>query len=162
MTIGVEFASRIVSVDHDVNVKLQIWDTAGQENFRSITRSYYRGSICCLLCYDITRRNSFANCIKWIEDIMSHSYDKIVILLVGNKTDLADRRQVSFEEGQKFARDNGLIFFETSALDGNNVESAFIRGATEVYEGVLMNRFDKDEFGDVVGVKAGNTEMTDK
>ena len=93
---------------------------------------------------------------------MSHSYEKIVIVLVGNKTDLADKRQVSYQEGQKFARDNGLIFFETSALDGNNVEAAFIKGATEVYEGVLMQRFDKDEFGDVVGVKPGNVELTDK
>lgn len=69
LTIGVEFGSRLVAVDPKVNVKLQIWDTAGQESFRSITRSYYRGAICSLLVYDITRRSSFQNCVKWLEEI---------------------------------------------------------------------------------------------
>ena len=69
LTIGVEFGSRLVAVDKNVNIKLQIWDTAGQESFRSITRSYYRGAICSLLVYDITRRASFQNCVKWLEEI---------------------------------------------------------------------------------------------
>ena len=108
LTIGVEFGSRLVPVDNNVNVKLQVWDTAGQESFRSITRSYYRGSICCLLAYDITRRSSFQNCVKWLEDIQQHSYSKIIIVLVGNKSDMVDKRQVSYEEGRAFAQQNGL------------------------------------------------------
>lgn len=69
LTIGVEFASKIVTFDDGVNVKLQIWDTAGQEQFRSVTRGYYRGAICCVLVYDITKRRSFRNIKKWLEDV---------------------------------------------------------------------------------------------
>ena len=83
-----EFASRIIKVDQNVNIKLQIWDTAGQESFRSVTRSYYRGAICCILVYDITSIKSFYEAKKWLEDVREHSYQKILILLVGNKNDL--------------------------------------------------------------------------
>ena len=75
LTIGVEFASRLVQVDTNAAVKLQIWDTAGQESFRSITRSYYRGSIAAVLAYDITSKQSFLNCVKWLEDIQENSHD---------------------------------------------------------------------------------------
>mmetsp|Transcript_17214 Transcript_17214/g.26588 ORF Transcript_17214/g.26588 Transcript_17214/m.26588 type:complete len:93 (-) Transcript_17214:276-554(-) len=85
------------------SVKVQIWDTAGQESFRSITRSYYRGSICALLVYDVTRRESFNNLSRWLADMKESSYSKMVIVLVGNKTDLVSEREVSAEEGQRFA-----------------------------------------------------------
>jgi Ras-related protein Rab-2A len=115
LTIGVEFGSRLVAVEPRVNVKLQIWDTAGQESFRSITRSYYRGAICSLLVYDITRRQSFQNCVNWLEEIQEHGYNKMLIILVGNKCDLENQRQVPKDEAEAFARKNDLIFFETSA-----------------------------------------------
>jgi Ras-related protein Rab-2A len=92
LTIGVEFGSRMIKVDQNVSVKLQIWDTAGQESFRSITRSYYRGAICSLLVYDITRRSSFQNCVQWLEEIQQHGYRKMLIILVGNKCDLESQR----------------------------------------------------------------------
>ena len=106
-------------------MKVQIWDTAGQESFRSITRSYYRGSICALLVYDITRRQTFENLIRWLEDMRDNAYSKMIILLVGNKCDLVSEREVSTAEGQEFANKHNLIFFETSAKMKTNVEKAF-------------------------------------
>lgn len=92
LTIGVEFGSRTLALDQGANVKLQIWDTAGQESFKSITRSYYRGAICALLVYDITRRQTFINLMSWLEEMLEHGYSKMQIILVGNKCDLGDRR----------------------------------------------------------------------
>lgn len=91
ITIGVEFASRIIEIEHNTNVKLQIWDTAGQESFRSVTRSYYRGAICVFLVYDITRRKSFSNIKKWLQDVKEYSYNKVLLVLIGNKSDLPQR-----------------------------------------------------------------------
>ena len=88
LTIGVEFGARTLTIDKTTNIKLQIWDTAGQESFRSITRSYYRGAICSLLVYDITRRTSFQNVVRWLEEMREHAYSKMLIILVGNKKDL--------------------------------------------------------------------------
>lgn len=88
LTIGVEFGARTLSIDKNTSIKLQIWDTAGQESFRSITRSYYRGAICSLLVYDITRRTSFQNVVRWLEEMREHAYSKMLIILVGNKKDL--------------------------------------------------------------------------
>ena len=102
ITIGVDFSTKITDIKIDnktYKVKTQIWDTAGQESFRSITRSYYRGSICALLVYDITRRATFDNLIKWLEDMRDNAYSKMVILLVGNKSDLKFEREVSTAEG---------------------------------------------------------------
>jgi Ras-related protein Rab-2A len=80
-----------------------VWDTAGQESFKSITRSYYRGSICAFLVYDITNRESFDNLAKWLEETKNYANDKITIMLVGNKTDATQKRVVSFDEGLEFA-----------------------------------------------------------
>ena len=104
------------------NAKVQIWDTAGQESFRSITRSYYRGSICALLVYDITRRQTFDNLVRWLNDMRDNAYSKMIILLIGNKSDLKFEREVSTEEGQEFADKHNLIFYETSAKTAHNVE----------------------------------------
>ena len=89
-TIGVEFGSKIIDLD-DKKIKLQIWDTAGQEVFKSITRSYYRGSIAAILVYDITNRQSFNNLNKWMEETKTYSNEKLTILLIGNKSDLEDK-----------------------------------------------------------------------
>jgi len=92
LTIGVEFGARTLTIDKTTNIKLQIWDTAGQESFRSITRSYYRGAICSLLVYDVTRRVSFQNVVRWLEEMREHAYSKMLIILVGNKKDLDNQR----------------------------------------------------------------------
>lgn len=141
LTIGVEFGARMVSIDSK-NVKLQIWDTAGQESFRSITRSYYRGACGALLVYDVTRRETFSHLQTWLEDAKTNSNTAITIMLIGNKCDLENKRQVSKEEGEAFAKANGLVFMETSAKTAQNVDDAFLRTATTIYENVQKGIID--------------------
>eukprot|EP01116_Phalansterium_solitarium_P000722 TRINITY_DN10572_c0_g1_i1.p2 TRINITY_DN10572_c0_g1~~TRINITY_DN10572_c0_g1_i1.p2 ORF type:complete len:201 (+),score=11.06 TRINITY_DN10572_c0_g1_i1:124-726(+) len=133
LTIGVEFGSRTVTIDNNP-VKLQIWDTAGQEKFRSITRSYYRGTTGALLVYDITRRETFDHLAEWLEDCRKYSSSNITIMLIGNKSDLEEKRVVSKEEGEAFAKANGLYFLEVSAKTAANVDEAFIATAKNIYE----------------------------
>ncbi|XP_057947886.1 ras-related protein RABB1b isoform X2 [Malania oleifera] len=121
LTIGVEFGARMVTIEGRP-IKLQIWDTAGQESFRSITRSYYRGAAGALLVYDITRRETFNHLASWLEDARQHANPNMTIMLIGNKCDLAHRRAVSKEEGEQFAKENGLLFLEASARTAQNVE----------------------------------------
>lgn len=105
-TIGVEFGSKIVNIGGK-STKLQIWDTAGQERFRSVTRSYYRGAAGALLVYDITSRDSFNALANWLRDARTLASPNIVILLVGNKKDLEESREVTFTEASQFAQENG-------------------------------------------------------
>uniref|UniRef100_A0A8C3HFD8 RAB2B, member RAS onco family n=1 Tax=Chrysemys picta bellii TaxID=8478 RepID=A0A8C3HFD8_CHRPI len=123
-------------------IKLQIWDTAGQESFRSITRSYYRGAAGALLVYDITRRETFNHLTSWLEDARQHSSSNMVIMLIGNKSDLESRRDVQKAEGEAFAREHGLVFMETSAKTSTNVEEAFIDTAKEIYRKIQQGLFD--------------------
>jgi Ras-related protein Rab-2A len=161
LTIGVEFGSRLVSLtntaaattDANTQVKLQIWDTAGQESFRSITRSYYRGAAGALLVYDITRRDTFAHLGRWLEEATSHAQPNMVILLIGNKNDLEDRRAVSTAEGQAFADQHGLLFLETSAKTAYNVEAAFLRTAEEIHGKISAG--DIDVSNEAHGIKVG-------
>lgn len=141
LTIGVEFGARMITIDGK-QIKLQIWDTAGQEAFRSITRSYYRGAAGALLVYDITRRETFNHLTTWLEDARQHSNSNMVIMLIGNKSDLDARREVKKEEGEVFAREHGLVFMETSAKLATNVEEAFINTAKEIYEKIQEGVFD--------------------
>ncbi|CAH3041989.1 unnamed protein product [Pocillopora meandrina] len=141
LTIGVEFGARMITIDGK-QIKLQIWDTAGQESFRSITRSYYRGAAGALLVYDITRRDTFNHLTTWLEDARQHSSSNMVIMLIGNKSDLEARRDVRKEEGEAFAREHGLIFMETSAKTAANVEEAFINTAKEIYQKIQEGVFD--------------------
>ena len=117
---------------NDRNVRIQIWDTAGQEAFRSITRSYYKNSTCAFLVYDITSKESFKNVSSWLDECREMCYKDILICLVGNKTDLNDKRIVSEEDGKNFAEQNGLMFFETSAKDGTNINELFNKATVEI------------------------------
>lgn len=161
LTIGVEFGAKMVTIDSKA-IKLQIWDTAGQESFRSITRSYYRGAAGALLVYDITRRETFDHLASWLEDARQHANSNMTIMLIGNKADLNHRRQVSTEEGEQFAKENGLIFMETSAKTAANVEEAFVGTATKIYEKIQEGVFDvsNESYGIKVGYGAGGSGGT--
>lgn len=152
LTIGVEFGARMISLG-DKQIKLQIWDTAGQESFRSITRSYYRGAAGALLVYDITRRDTFQHLSRWLDEARQHSQSNMVIMLIGNKNDLEHRRMVSTAEGKAFAEANGLIFLETSAKTAYNVEQAFINTAEKIYEGIQTGEIDVSN--ESQGIKVG-------
>merc|ERR1711972_219929 len=123
-TIGIDFLSKTMYLE-DRTVRLQLWDTAGQERFRSLIPSYIRDSSGTIVVYDITNRASFENTAKWIEDVRSERGNDVVIVLVGNKTDLTDRRQVSQEEGEAKAKETGVMFAETSAKMGYNIKYLF-------------------------------------
>eukprot|EP00996_Jenningsia_fusiforme_P002929 NODE_3738_length_925_cov_34.829909_g3437_i0.p1 GENE.NODE_3738_length_925_cov_34.829909_g3437_i0~~NODE_3738_length_925_cov_34.829909_g3437_i0.p1 ORF type:complete len:235 (-),score=57.98 NODE_3738_length_925_cov_34.829909_g3437_i0:221-847(-) len=153
LTIGVEFGARMVSIE-DKQVKLQIWDTAGQESFRSITRSYYRGASGALLVYDITRRETFDHLQSWLEDARNNSNTNMTIMLIGNKSDWESKRQVSTEEGQNYANEHGLVFLETSAKTAHNVDEAFIKTANCIYEKIQKGLLDPSA---VAGRHQGNT-----
>lgn len=155
LTIGVEFGARMVTIDGK-QIKLQIWDTAGQESFRSITRSYYRGAAGALLVYDITRRETFNHLTTWLDDARQNSNHSMSIMLIGNKIDLEAKRAVSREEGEQFARDNGLIFMETSAKTAANVEEAFINTAKQIYERIRAGVLDIKN--DANGIKVGQQQ----
>ncbi|KAK6341091.1 Ras- protein Rab-11A [Orbilia brochopaga] len=131
-TIGVEFATRSIQVDSKT-IKAQIWDTAGQERYRAITSAYYRGAVGALLVYDISKHITYENVTRWLKELRDHADSNIVIMLVGNKSDLRHLRAVTTDEAKAFAAENHLSFIETSALDASNVELAFQNILTEIY-----------------------------
>ncbi|XP_038836665.1 ras-related protein Rab-37-like isoform X1 [Salvelinus namaycush] len=130
-TVGIGFTNKVVTVDN-VKVKLQIWDTAGQERFRSVTHAYYRDAQALLLLYDITSKSSFDNIRAWLTEIHEYAQKDVVIMLLGNKTDMAGERVIKREEGEKLAKEYGVPFMETSAKTGVNVELAFLAVAKEL------------------------------
>ncbi|KAJ9048397.1 Ras- protein Rab-14 [Entomophthora muscae] len=140
-TIGVDFGTRIIAVE-DQRIKLQIWDTAGQERFKSITRSYYRGAAGALLVYDISRRSTFTHVSNWLEDLKKSNTPNIFMVLVGNKSDLSDHREVSYEEANRFAQINGMQFIEASAKSGDMVDDCFIEPSKKIYGLVLSGGVD--------------------
>ncbi|CAI9299769.1 unnamed protein product [Lactuca saligna] len=131
-TIGVEFATRSLNVDGKV-IKAQIWDTAGQERYRAITSAYYRGAVGALLVYDVTRRATFENIERWLKELRDHTDPNIVVMLIGNKSDLRHLLAVSTDEGKTLAEAESLCFMETSALEATNVENAFSEVITQIY-----------------------------
>lgn len=123
-TIGVDFRFRTVEVDKKT-CKLQIWDTAGQEKYRTITSAYYRGADAIVMVYDVTNRDSFKHVNDWLLEVTRYAADDTCKLLVGNKCDLQAARIITTKEGSSFAAELDVDYLETSALDGTNVETAF-------------------------------------
>ena len=140
-TVGVEFGSKIISINNQ-QIKIQIWDTAGQEAFQAITRTYYKGATGALVVYDITRRDTFNHVTKWLDEVRANALKEIQIILIGNKKDLEDKRQVQTEEGQSLADKNGLLFLETSAKTAVNVSEAFINSAQKILEMIQKTGID--------------------
>lgn len=123
-TIGAAFLTQTVQLD-DRTVKFEVWDTAGQERYRSLAPMYYRDAPSAVIVYDITNRETFSLAKEWVERLKVEAATDVVIALAGNKCDLVSRRQVSVEEAQHYAEQNGLIFFETSAKTKRNVDEIF-------------------------------------
>ncbi|XP_028759616.1 ras-related protein RABA5e [Neltuma alba] len=142
-TIGVEFQTQSLEIDGK-EVKAQIWDTAGQERFRAVTSAYYRGAVGALIVYDITRRTTFESVGRWLDELKTHCDTTIAMMLVGNKCDLVDIRNVSIEEGKSLAESEGLCFMETSALDSTNVDTAFEMVIREIYNNVSRKVLNSD------------------
>ncbi|XP_014675002.1 PREDICTED: ras-related protein Rab-4B-like isoform X1 [Priapulus caudatus] len=155
-TIGVEFGSKIVNVGGKA-VKLQIWDTAGQERFRSVTRSYYRGAAGALLVYDITSRETYNALTNWLTDARTLASPNIVIILVGNKRDLEAEREVTFLEASRYAQENELMFLETSALTGGNVEETFLKCARSILTKIEQGELDPERMGS--GIQYGDSSL---
>ncbi|KAI0314725.1 ras-domain-containing protein, partial [Amylostereum chailletii] len=159
-TLGVEFGSKLITIPEENKVvKLQCWDTAGTESFRSITRSYYRGAAGCLLVYDVTSRQSFLNARTWLSDVRQHADPHLTCILVGNKSDLAppadadaapssssssSLRQVSTEEARLWAQEEGLLFVEASAKSGQGVEAAFEAACRDILRKVREGVFEDE------------------
>jgi Ras-related protein Rab-2A len=191
VTIGVEFGSRIVPVGPPANgappppppppatssssappekqvqkhMKLSLWDTAGQETYKSVTRSYFRGASGALLVFDLSRRQTFEHATDWLHDLRQIAEPDIVVMLVGNKADLVSagtpeseaRREVSREEAEEWVRRNGVLeYVETSAKSGENVERAFMRVSERIHENIQAGRYDlNDRRSGVKGPGAG-------
>ena len=183
VTIGVEFGSRIVPVgppaSHALGInkpsstqppvappskdlpqkhmKLSLWDTAGQETYKSITRSYFRGASGALLVFDISRKNTFLSATSWLHDLRQIAEDGIIVVLVGNKSDLAasstlseseaaNKRQVTREEAEAWCKANGVMeYVETSAKSGEGVERAFLEVAERIYQNIEAGKYDLND-----------------
>jgi small GTP-binding protein len=126
-TIGTDFSVKRMNIPEiEAHVTLQIWDLAGQPRFEFVRQGFYRGSRGGLLLYDVTRRRTFINAEAWKDEAFKNLKNEIPLVLVANKVDLADSRAISTEEGKKFAKKNGFLYVESSALTGENVEQAYI------------------------------------
>ncbi|KAG2209058.1 hypothetical protein INT46_011456 [Mucor plumbeus] len=123
-TIGIDFLSKTMYLE-DKTVRLQLWDTAGQERFRSLIPSYIRDSSVAVIVYDISNRQSFMNTSKWIDDVRAERGDDVIIVLVGNKSDLSEKREVTVEDAEKRSKELNVMFIETSAKAGHNVKTLF-------------------------------------
>ncbi|CAK0889737.1 unnamed protein product [Prorocentrum cordatum] len=158
-TIGVEFATRTVPLAVGGTVKAQIWDTAGQERYRAITSAHYRRAVGALLVYDVTKSSTFSNCAKWMEELRQNAEPDIVIMLVGNKFDLAEKnpsdRQVYYDAAAEFARQNGLFFAEASAVTAYNVKHVFEHLLQEIYNQSSKGRGREDSAQSPSGITVG-------
>jgi len=151
-TIGIEFGSKDLTINGKV-YRIQIWDTAGQETFRSITRAYYKNSVCSFIVYDVTNRQSFLNVQDWFNECKKQTPKTAMMVLVGNKIDLNNKREVSYEEGENFAKNNSMLFYETSAKNGDNIENMFYESAEIIANKINEGYYDLDR--ENCGIKMG-------
>uniref|UniRef100_A0A673ZVL4 Ras-related protein Rab-25 n=3 Tax=Salmoninae TaxID=504568 RepID=A0A673ZVL4_SALTR len=155
-TIGVEFSTRTVQLD-TFTIKAQIWDTAGLERYRAITSAYYRGAVGALLVYDITKHLTYESVERWLKELYDHADPHILVMLVGNKSDLETLRTVPTVEAKEFAEKKGILFMETSALDSTNVEAAFQEVLTAIHKKVASREVTR---GSISAVTLSSTTGT--
>jgi len=144
-TVGVEFGSKNVDINPSTRVKLQIWDTAGQESFKAIVRSFYRNAAAIFVTYDVNRRRSFENLGEWLEEVRNSADAGSILVLIGNKVDTPEKREVSYDEGTNFMQQHDMhFFFETSALDGTNVDKAFVDATKLSFMKLMKDKVNPD------------------
>ena len=153
-TIGLDYKLKTIKLDSGKIIKVQLWDTAGQDKYRTIAKNYYKGSHGILLLYDITKISSFENIREWIQDIRQEVSPKSIIFLIGNKIDLTDQRKISKEQGEELAEEFKIPFFEASAKSGENVDEVFkalyekiieVYGYLEREKGSKLNKKQKNK-----------------
>ena len=147
-TIGLDFRLKTIYLENKKKIKVQIWDTAGQDRFLAITKNYYRGANGILLVFDVTSNSSFEHIKNWIEQIKEEANERIIIYLVGNKIDCSNNRVISNEEGKKLSNEFGLKYFETSAKNNENVESTFLELIKEVDS--IYGNSDNENYGTTI------------
>ena len=143
-TLCIELGIKNVKIRNKI-YRIRAYDTAGSENFRSVTRTYYKSSACAIIVYDITNRESFNNVNVWLEECKSQTSKTTFIVLVGNKSDLEDERQVTKEEGQELAEKLGIPFFEASAKTGDNVREIFYNSIDEIAKKIENDYYDLED-----------------
>lgn len=154
-SIGVDFKSKDINVNN-MRVKLQIWDTAGHERFRTITTSYYRGAHGIVIVFDLTDRESYEHVERWLGEINKFAKENVLKFLIGNKSDLIDKRQVSFDEVNELATKLKILYTETSAKNSSNIEE-FFQQATKIY----LSKYDFKKDKELQGVSL-DTKMLKK
>lgn len=157
VTIGVDFSVKVINIVYNKNtipIKIQIWDTAGQEIFRSIIRSYYRNVHASVLCFDVTNRTSFMNVEKWMNELKYHTsnFNNLSIILIATKTDMSSYRQVTYEEGYNLAKKHDIEYIEVSSKLDKNIYTIFDKLAINIYKKIDDNKIQIE--------KAGNKNKT--
>jgi small GTP-binding protein len=140
-TLGIEFANKHLDYNN-TDYLVQVWDTAGQENFRSVTRAYYKASAVAMVVYDISSEESFQHIQSWIKDCKDLAPKTVQLVLIGNKSDLEEERVIQKDRGEELARENNMLFFETSALNGKGIEEAFQKSIEAVDQKIRSGFYD--------------------
>ena len=155
ITIGMDFLTCNLELDNKI-FKLNLWDTAGSEQFRSVTKGYYSNSCCALIVYDITNEKTFQNVKQWMDDCYAFANKNIHLVLVGNKIDLQQDRKINKETAEEFAGQYGMDFYEVSALSGENIENIFFGICNFISQQIDEGKYDFNDPS--VGVSKSNIE----
>jgi len=144
-TLGTDFSSKNIKINDKI-FHLELWDTAGMETFKAIRQNYYKNAACAIIVYDITNKSSFESIDKWIKECDMYSYnDNLIMILVGNKTDLSDEREVTEEEGKSLIKNDNMEFFESSALNGYNINEIFKNATLKIYN-IIKDGIENKEY----------------
>lgn len=157
-TIGVDFKIKTITLNDQV-IKMQIWDTAGQDRFRTLTSSYYRGAHGIIIVYDVTNKESFDNVRQWMQEIEKFASENVNKLLIGNKSDLEEQREVTYDQGQELAKKFDIPFLEVSAKNAIHVDETFTTMATEIQARFLKEKQKKDKKDFTFGTNGGSLTL---